>query len=42
LDEYGGSIEKQIPFDILDALEGVIDYAKVGVRLNPSLHNAQE
>jgi hypothetical protein len=24
-----------------DALEGVIDYTKVGVRLNPSLHNAQ-
>ncbi|WP_426063603.1 alkene reductase [Flavobacterium sp. DSP2-3-1] len=43
IDEYGGSIENKsrILFDILDALEGVIDYSKVGVRLNPSLHNSQ-
>ena len=42
-DEYGGSIENRarILFDTLDALNGVIDYSKVGVRLNPSLHNAQ-
>ena len=42
-DEYGGSIENKsrILFDILDAFKGVIDYSKVGVRLNPSLHNAQ-
>ena len=42
-DEYGGSIENKsrILFNILDALEGVIDYSKVGVRLNPTLHNAQ-
>ena len=37
-DEYGGSIENKsrILFDILDAFKGVIDYSKVGVRLNPS------
>ncbi|MFE3871856.1 alkene reductase [Flavobacterium sp. ZS1P70] len=42
-DEYGGSIENKsrILFDILDALEGVIDYSKVGVRLNPTMHNTQ-
>ena len=42
-DTYGGSIENKarILFDILDAFDGIIDYAKVGVRLNPSLHNAQ-
>ncbi|MBQ0908565.1 alkene reductase [Flavobacterium sp. F-328] len=42
-DEYGGSIENKskILFEILDALKEVIDYSKVGVRLNPSLHNAQ-
>lgn len=42
-DEYGGTIENRarILFETLDALKGVIDYAKVGVRLNPSLHNAQ-
>ena len=42
-DEYGGTIENKarILFDILDALEGVIDYAKVGVRLNPTMHNSQ-
>jgi len=42
-DEYGGSMENKarILFETLDALKGVIDYAKVGVRLNPSLHGAQ-
>jgi N-ethylmaleimide reductase len=42
-DTYGGSIENKarILFDILDAFDGIIDYSKVGVRLNPSLHNAQ-
>ncbi|WP_188051204.1 alkene reductase [Flavobacterium sp. GP15] len=42
-DNYGGSMENKarILFDILDAFKGVIDYTKVGVRLNPSLHNAQ-
>jgi len=42
-DEYGGSTENKarILFEILDALEGVIDYSRVGVRLNPSMHNAQ-
>ena len=41
-DDYGGSIEKRARFlfDVLDALEGVIDFNKVGVRLNPSLHGA--
>lgn len=39
-DIYGGSIENKarILFDILDAFKGVIDYAKVGVRLSPSLN----
>ncbi len=42
-DEYGGSMENKarILFDILDAFKEIIDYSKVGVRLNPSLHNAQ-
>ena len=42
-DEYGGSIENKarILFETLDALNGVIDYSRVGVRLNPSMHNAQ-
>lgn len=42
-DEYGGSIENKarILFETLDALKGVIDYSRVGVRLNPSMHNAQ-
>lgn len=42
-DTYGGSIENKarILFDILDAFDGIIDYAKVGVRLNPSMHNTQ-
>lgn len=42
-DEYGGTIENRarILFDILDAIKGVIDINRVGVRLNPSLHGAQ-
>lgn len=42
-DEYGGSDENKsrILFETLDALKAVIDLSKVGVRLNPSLHNAQ-
>jgi N-ethylmaleimide reductase len=42
-DEYGGSIENKarILFETLDALKDVIDYAKVGVRLNPSMHGTQ-
>jgi len=40
-DEYGGSIENRarILFETLDALKGVIDLSKVGVRFNPSSHN---
>lgn len=39
-DEYGGSVENRarILFDILDELKSVIDMNKVGIRLNPSLH----
>lgn len=39
-DDYGGSIENRarILFDILDELKTVVDLNKVGVRLNPSLH----
>lgn len=42
-DEYGGSMENKsrILFEILEAFKGVIDYNKVGIRFNPSLHNAQ-
>ena len=42
-DEYGGSIENKarILFETLDALQGIIDYSKVGVRLNPSMHGVQ-
>ena len=42
-DEYGGSIENKsrILFETLDALKEVIDMAKVGIRLNPTMHNAQ-
>ncbi|WP_018615036.1 alkene reductase [Segetibacter koreensis] len=41
-DEYGGSIENRarILFETLDALKGVIDYDRVGIRFNPSMHNA--
>jgi len=40
-DEYGGSIENRarILFETLDALKGVIDHNRVGVRFNPSAHN---
>ena len=40
-DEYGGSIENRARFlfDTLDALKGVIDYNRVGIRFNPSAHN---
>jgi N-ethylmaleimide reductase len=43
VDEYGGSIENKsrILFEILDALKEVIIQKSSGVRLNPSLHNAQ-
>ncbi|WP_040473549.1 alkene reductase [Flavobacterium frigoris] len=42
-DEYGGSIENKarILFETLDALKDVIDYSRVGVRLNPSMHGVQ-
>jgi len=42
-DEYGGSHENKsrILFETLDALKKVIDLSKVGVRLNPTMHNAQ-
>ena len=40
-DEYGGSIEKRakILFEILDAIKEVMPEKKIGLRLNPSLHN---
>ncbi|WP_020606446.1 alkene reductase [Spirosoma spitsbergense] len=40
-DQYGGSIENRarILFETLDALNGVIDYSRVGIRFNPSTHN---
>ena len=42
-DKYGGSVENRarILFDILDALQEVVDMKRVGVRLNPSLHGIQ-
>ena len=42
-DEYGGTIENRarLLFETLDALKNVIDYSKVGIRLNPSMHNSQ-
>lgn len=42
-DEYGGSIENRarILFETLDALKGVIDFGKVGIRFNPSMHGVQ-
>ena len=41
-DEYGGGIENRtrILFETLDAFKGVIDYNRVGIRFNPSMHNA--
>lgn len=40
-DEYGGSIENKarILFETINAIKEVIDVNKVGVRLNPSMHN---
>lgn len=40
-DNYGGSIENRARFlfETLDALNGVIDYKRVGIRFNPSTHN---
>ena len=40
-DEYGGSIENKarILLDTIEALKDVIDLNRVGVRLNPSMHN---
>ena len=40
-DEYGGSIENRARFlfETLEALREVIPYHKVGIRLNPTLHN---
>ena len=42
-DEYGGSFENRsrFLFEVLDAIQDVADIRRVGVRLNPSLHNAQ-
>ena len=42
-DAYGGTIENRarILFETLDALKGIIAYSKVGIRFNPSMHNAQ-
>ena len=42
-DIYGGSIENRsrILFETLDALKDVIHLSKVGIRLNPSMHNSQ-
>lgn len=42
-DAYGGSIENRarILFEMLDALKAVIPMKRVGIRLNPSLHNGQ-
>ncbi len=42
-DKYGGTIENRarILFETLDAFKGIIDYSKVGIRFNPSMHNAQ-
>ena len=40
-DKYGGSIENKarILLDTIEALKDVIDLNRVGVRLNPSMHN---
>lgn len=39
-DAYGGSIENRARFlfEVLDAVKEVIDLSRVGVRLNPSMH----
>lgn len=40
-DEYGGSIENRakILFEVIDAIKEVMPENKIGLRLNPSLHN---
>jgi len=40
-DEYGGTIENKakLLFEVLEAVKEVIPSNKIGVRLNPSLHN---
>lgn len=40
-DEYGGSIENRakILFEVIDAIKEVVPEQKIGLRLNPSLHN---
>jgi N-ethylmaleimide reductase len=40
-DEYGGSIENKtkLLFEVLDAVKEVIPENKIGLRLNPSMHN---
>ena len=42
-DEYGGSMENRarLLFDVIEALATVMPLNRVGLRLNPSLHNAQ-
>ncbi len=39
-DEYGGSIENRarILFEVLDAIGAVVDFERVGVRMNPDSH----
>ena len=41
IDEYGGSKENRarVLFEIIDAIKEVIPENKIGLRLNPSLHN---
>ncbi len=40
-DEYGGSIENRVRllFEILDEMKHVLPENRIGIRLNPSLHN---
>lgn len=40
-DEYGGTIEKRARFlfDVLDEIKTVVPENRIGLRLNPSLHN---
>jgi N-ethylmaleimide reductase len=42
-DEYGGSMENRarLLFEVIEALATVMPLNRVGLRLNPSLHNAQ-
>lgn len=41
-DQYGGTIENRsrFLFEVLDALQDVADYSRVGVRLNPALDHS--